>query len=73
MGMKPYVSESGMKDYLIKQGYSESRVRKALDPSNADGLIGALLRAGYIERFENGWIVVDPVASSAMMMQKAQQ
>lgn len=71
MSMKPYISESGLKSYLAKQGYSESKIRKSVDPSNADGLIGALLRSGFLERFENGWIVIDPVASSAWLMQKA--
>jgi hypothetical protein len=69
-GQRPYISESGLKDHLENQGYSAAKIRKAVDPSNGDGLIGSLLQANMIEPFEHGWIVIDDTWASAMMMSK---
>lgn len=69
-GSRPYLSKSGLSDYLEQQGYSASKIRKAIDPSNGDGLIGSLLQAGMIEPFEHGWVVVDDAWASAMMLRK---
>lgn len=67
---RPYVSESGLKNYLDEIGYSKSKIRKSVDPANGDGLIGSLLRANMIEPFEHGWIVIDDTWASAMMIAK---
>ena len=69
-GARPYISESGLKNYLENQGYSAAKIRKAVDPSNGDGLIGALLQANMIKPFEHGWIVVDDTWASSMMIRK---
>lgn len=69
-GSRPYVSKSGLSDYLASQGYSAAKVRKAIDPSNGDGLIGSMLQAGMIEPFEHGWIVIDDTWASSMMLRK---
>lgn len=69
-GSRPYISESGLKNHLENQGYSAAKIRKAVDPSNGDGLIGGLLQANMIEPFEHGWIVIDETWASAMMMSK---
>lgn len=69
-GSKPYVSKSGLMSYLEGQGYSASKINKAVDPSNSDGLIGSLLQANMIEPFENGWIVINDTWASAMMIMK---
>ena len=67
---RPYISESGLKAYLEKVGYSKIKIRKAVDPANGDGLIGSLIRANMISPFEHGWIVIDDTWASAMMMTK---
>lgn len=69
-GMRPYISKSGLKEYLSTQGYSEAKIRRAIDPSNGDGVVGALLLAKAIAPFEHGWIVVDDAWASQMMMAK---
>jgi hypothetical protein len=69
-GARPYISESGLKNHLENQGYSAAKIRKAVDPSNGDGLIGGLLQANMIEPFEHGWVIVDENWSSAMLIRK---
>jgi hypothetical protein len=69
-GERPYISESGLKNHLQNQGYSAAKIRKAVDPSNGDGLIGGLLQANMIEPFEHGWVVLDETWGSAMMVRK---
>jgi hypothetical protein len=69
-GPRPYISESGLKNHLENQGYSAAKIRKAVDPSNGDGLVGGLLQANMIEPFEHGWIVIDDTWASAMMLSK---
>jgi hypothetical protein len=69
-GSRPYISESGLKDHLEKQGYSATKIRKAVDAANGDGLVGGLLQANMIKPFENGWIVIDDAWASAMMIRK---
>jgi len=69
-GSRPYISESGLKNHLENQGYSAAKIRKAVDPSNCDGLSGGWLQANMIEPFEHGWIVIDDEWASAMMMSK---
>lgn len=69
-GQRPYISESGLKNHLENQGYSAAKIRKAVDPSNGDGLIGGLLQANMIQPFDYGWIVIDDTWASAMMISK---
>lgn len=69
-GSRPYISQSGLKNHLQNQGYSASKIRKAVDPSNGDGLIGGLLQANMIKPFEHGWIIIDDTWASAMMIRK---
>lgn len=69
-GARPYVSKSGLVSYLEDQGYSAAKIRKALDESNADGLIGNLIQSNMIEPFAHGWIVTDGTWASSLMIQK---
>lgn len=69
-GSRPYISQSGLKEYLQNQGYSAAKIRRAVDPANSDGLIGGLLQANMVQPFEHGWIIVDDTWASAMMMSK---
>jgi hypothetical protein len=41
-----------------------------INPSYNDKLIGALLQADMIQNTEHGWIMVDEVQASTMMLRK---
>ena len=66
----PYVSRSALKDMLTADGNAERTVRNMVNPSYSDKLIGALIQGEIIESFEHGWIMVDEVNSSAMLLRK---
>ena len=66
----PYVSRSALKDMLLSDGNADRTVRNMVNPSYSDKLIGALIQGEIIEPFEHGWIMVDEVNSSAMMLRK---
>lgn len=67
---QPYLSRSGLKDKLLQDGNAERTVRNMVNPSYPDKLIGALLNAMIIEATEHGWVVVDEVQASAMILRK---
>lgn len=68
---KPYVTRSGMIDYLIQQlGLSESSAKAYVKPSVQGKPIAELLINNVIERDSDGWVLVDEVAASALLMQK---
>ncbi len=66
----PYLSRSALKDMLTGDGNAERTVRNMVNPSYSDKLIGALIQSEIIEPFEHGWIMVDEVNSSAMMLRR---
>lgn len=66
----PYVSRSALKDMLTSDGNAERTVRNMVNPSYSDKLIGALIQGEIIEAFEHGWIMIDEVNSSAMLLRK---
>jgi phage/plasmid primase-like uncharacterized protein/KaiC/GvpD/RAD55 family RecA-like ATPase len=66
----PYLSRSALKDKLTQDGNAERTVRNMINPSYNDKLIGALLQADMIQNTEHGWIMVDEVNASTMMLRK---
>lgn len=66
----PYISRSALKDILALDGNAERTVRNMVNPSYTDKMIGALTQGEIIRASEHGWIVIDKVNSSAMMMRK---
>jgi phage/plasmid primase-like uncharacterized protein/KaiC/GvpD/RAD55 family RecA-like ATPase len=66
----PYISRSALRELLVKDGMSERTAKNNTEPSRQNGLIAKLLNAGAVEPLEHGWIVVDPVHASVMMMSK---
>jgi putative DNA primase/helicase len=66
----PYLSRSALKDKLTQDGNAERTVRNMINPSYNDKLIGALLQADMIQNTEHGWVMVDEVNASSMMMRK---
>jgi putative DNA primase/helicase len=69
----PYVSRSALRDKLSADGRKPRTIENDLSAAYPDKLIGALILAEIISTFEHGWIVVDDVQSSAMMMRKGGQ
>lgn len=66
----PYLSRSGLKDKLTADGNAERTVRNMINPSYSDKLIGALLQADMIQNTEHGWVMVDEVNASSMLLRK---
>ena len=67
----PYIERGALMEYLVhKMGISEASARVYVRPSADGKLIAALLVAQVIESDDGGWIVSDPVESSAMMIRK---
>jgi phage/plasmid primase-like uncharacterized protein len=69
----PYISRSALKDKLASDGRKPRTIENDLSPAYTDKLIGALILSEIISPFEHGWLVVDEVQSSAMMMRKGGQ
>jgi putative DNA primase/helicase len=68
---KPYISRSALRELLISDGMSERTAKNKTEASRSDGLIAPMLNAGTIAPFEHGWVVVDGVQASAMMLKKS--
>ena len=64
----PYLSRSGLKDMLANDKIADRTIRNMMNPSYTDKLIGGLIQADIIESFEHGWIMVDEVNASAILM-----
>ena len=69
----PYISRSALKDKLASDGRKPRTIENDLSPAYTDKLIGALILSEIISPFEHGWLVVNEVQSSAMMMRKGGQ
>jgi hypothetical protein len=68
----PYLSRSALRDLLIKDGMAERTAKNKTEASRPEGIIAQLLNAGTLETFEHGWIFINEVQVSAMMMQKSE-
>lgn len=68
----PYLSRSAMCQYLTsKVGLSPSSADVYVKPSAASKPIAELLLAEVIQSHEHGWVVIDEVQSSAMLLRKS--
>jgi hypothetical protein len=61
----PYLSRSALREYMAKNGKSESYIKQAMKPSGGK-FIQALTDGGIIAEHEHGWIVCDDVNASAL-------
>jgi len=66
----PYISRSALKDKLAQDGRKPRTIENDLSPSYPEKMIGALILSEIISPIEHGWMVVDEVQSSAMLMRK---
>jgi len=69
----PYISRSALKDKLTADGRKPRTIENDLSAAYPDKLIGALILSEIISPLEHGWMVIDDVQSSAMMMRKGSQ
>lgn len=65
----PYISRSGLRELLSKDGLKDRTIVNKLD-SSRDDLIGYLLNAESITPIEHGWIISDESQASAILMTK---
>ena len=68
----PYLSRSALRDLLVKDGMAERTAKNKTEASRPEGIIAQLLNSGTLETFEHGWIFINEVQVSAMMMQKSE-
>ena len=66
----PYVSRSALKDKLAADGRKPRTIENDLSAAYPEKLIGALILSEIISPLEHGWMVIDDVQASAMMMRK---
>jgi hypothetical protein len=66
----PYLSRAGLRDLLIKDGMAERTARNKTEASRPEGIIGQLLNAGTLESYDSGWVFINGVQASVMLMQK---
>lgn len=66
---QPYLSRSALIDYLMKDGLSQATANTYAQPGKKGRLINNLLLAEVIAPWEQGWVVIEPVTASAMMLQ----
>jgi phage/plasmid primase-like uncharacterized protein len=69
----PYVSRSALKDKLASDGRKPRTIENDLSAAYPEKLIGALILSEIISPLEHGWMVIDEVQASAMMMRKGGQ
>lgn len=65
----PYLTRSGLRELLEKDGIAERTIKNKLN-SSRDDLIGFMINSEVISPFEHGWILLDEVQSSAMLLRK---
>lgn len=68
----PYLSRSGLIDYLTNaEGLSESTAKTYAQPSKNGRLIYNLLTAEMIRPTTNGWVVVDAIIASSLLIMRS--
>jgi hypothetical protein len=65
---QPYLSRSALIDHLMKDGLSQATANTYAQPGKKGRLINNLLLAEVIAPSDHGWLVVDPVTASSMMI-----
>lgn len=66
---KPYVSRAGLHAFFVEcLGASDRTAKNHTYPSHEKGTVARLVTPGIIEPCEHGWVVVDAVMASAMIM-----
>jgi len=67
---QPYLTRAALARKLESDGMADRTVQNMLNPSYDNKLIGALLLANMIEKKHDGWIIIDKVWASAMVVSR---
>lgn len=67
---RPYVARSVLRDLLEKDGWSDSKIKINLLPSQPERLIGSLINGEVLENYSHGWSVICHATSAQWLMQK---
>lgn len=66
----PYISRSAFLAKLDADGWAKRTAENALKPSTTNGFVNLMEGGDVIKPFEHGWIMIDQVNSSALIMMK---
>lgn len=67
---KPYITRSGLKTLLEKDGFKERTIKNMIMPSYSDKLIGNLLSARYLENHHFGWLIINEIDVTRLLLAK---
>ena len=67
---QPYLTRSALTRKLESDGMAERTVKNMINPSYDNKIIGALMMANMIEKQNDGWIIIDKVWASAMVVSR---
>lgn len=66
---RPYLKREYLVDYLVKKkDIKESSAKVYVKPNSKGRIICELISNNIVEEYDSGWIVVDPMHGSAMML-----
>ena len=65
---EPYLSRSAFTEYLEMQGHTEGTIKNYMKPSYDRGPIAMLQEGKVIRNHQSGWIILDQVWASAMVV-----
>jgi putative DNA primase/helicase len=67
----PYLTRAALRQHLERDGWKASTIDQAVKPSARPGsVIRDLLDAGFIAAKDHGWIVIDPMRASGLILAK---
>lgn len=66
----PYLTRSALTKKLEGDGMAERTVQNMLNPAYDNKIIGAMMMANMIKKQRDGWVVIDKVWASAMMLNR---
>ena len=67
---EPYLTRSALTKKLEGDGMAERTVQNMLNPAYDNKIIGAMMMANMIKKQRDGWVVIDKVWASAMMLNR---
>jgi len=70
----PYLTRAALRQHLERDGWKASTIDQAVKPSARPGsVIRDLLDAGFIAAKDHGWIVIDPMRASGLILAKGSE
>lgn len=68
----PYITRSAFNTYLVRNlALSEASAKLYMKPSATGRVIADLINSEIIAIMQDGWVVIDPIQASSMMIRKA--